>query len=148
MKLIAILTTLAVATIGEFASAQHHHPAATAVTSTNYKVDASNVDLDGVAVAVDEADDTARKLKLHDMLTSVMDIMEKEEFGLTTTAAGDDRRLSIATDNGLYFLLLAIVVLLADFFGYEEYLPLSKSAKSEGSAKSSKDSKSVSLMLN
>ena len=71
----------------------------------------------------DKVDDTAaRKLKLHDVLTSVKDIME-EEFGLDlTTTDGSGRRLSKShkSDKGIDIIdkvFLLIVLLLVEFLG-------------------------------
>ena len=97
MKLTNILITLVVS--GGLASvqAQHHLPA-TSNANINGGINSptnGNIDIEGVAVITDKADDTTRKL--HDILTSVKGIME-EEFGLTTTNGdGSGRRLSRAT---------------------------------------------------
>jgi len=80
------------------------------------------VDIESVATISEEADDTARKLKLHDVLTSVKDIME-EEFGLTTTDGdGSGRRLSKShkSDKGIDIIdkvFLLIILLVAEFLG-------------------------------
>ena len=142
MKLFTIVTTLL---ISGFAStsvhAQHHVP--TAATSNYNGINSptanSNVDLKGVATIGDEADDTARKLKLksklhdmltsvlhgdeaddtarklklHDKLTSIKDIIE-EKFG-SVTAAGGGRRLSKShkSDKGIDIEIIIEGVLLA-----------------------------------
>jgi len=119
MKLFPTLIALAVS---GFANAQHHLPAA-ATSNINGGINSptsSNVDIESVATISDEADDTARKLKLHDVLTSVKDIMENE-FGLTTTD-GSGRRLSKShkSDKGIDIIdkvLLLIILLVAEFLG-------------------------------
>ena len=79
MKLIAILTTF----VGGLASvhAQHHLPvAATSNANINGGINSptnGNINIEGVATIIDEA--TERKL--HDMLTSVKDVMD-EKYGL------------------------------------------------------------------
>lgn len=181
MKLFAIFTTLLVSGLASV-HAQHHLPAA---ATSNYNGINSptngNIDMDGVATITDEASDTARKL--HDVLTSVKDIME-DEFGLDLIDAlgGNGRRLSKShkSDKGIDIIdkvLLLIVLLLVEFLGlgggYDTSMldgllgtgeeegtadeitaahhghdgSSSKTAKSEGtdaSAKTTKESKSVS----
>ena len=119
MKLFPTLIALAVS---GFANAQHHLPVA-ATSNYNGGINSptsSNIDIDSVATISDEADDTARKL--HDVLTSVKDIME-EKFGLTTTDGdGSGRRLSKShkSDKGIDIIdkvLLLIILLVAEFLG-------------------------------
>ena len=186
MKLINIITLVV---SGGFASvqAQHHLPATSKANingGINSPTTSGNVDIKGVAVITDKADDTTRKL--HDILTSVKGIME-EEFGLATAVGdGSGRRLSkshksdkgIGIEEVLQGLVLGIVLLLAEIFGHEGYNTSmlngllgstgeeedtadeitaahhggssSKTAKSggtDGSAKASKESKSVSFVL-
>ena len=117
MKLFPTLIALAV---GGLANAQHHLPAA-ATSNINVGINSptnGNIDMEGVATITDEASDTARKL--HDVLTSVKDIME-EEFGLTTSD-GDGRRLSKShkSDKGIDIIdkvFLLIGLLLVQFLG-------------------------------
>ena len=190
MKLIAILTTL----VGGLASVhtQHHLPSA---ATSNYNginsPTSGNVDIEGVATISDEADDTTAR-KLHDVLTSVKDVMD-EKYGLDLIDAlgGSGRRLSKShkSDKGIDIieevlaLVLIAVFLLVDFLGLgggydtsmlDELLgdageeeddiadeitaahhghddgSSSKTAKSEGtdaSAKTTKESKSVSCNI-
>ena len=132
MKLIAILTTL----IGGLASvqAQHHAPApATFNANINGGINSptnGNIDIEGVATIIDKANDNTER-KLHDMLTSVKDVIE-EELGLDLIDAlalggNGTRRLSSKTNksgkaiiDGVDELLLAlavIVLLLVQFLG-------------------------------
>jgi len=119
-----LLPTLIALVVSGFANAQHHLPAA-ATSNINgiNSPTSSNVDIDSIATISDEADDTARKLKLHDVLTSVKDIME-DEFGLDLIDAlgGNGRRLSKShkSDEGIDIIdkvLLLIVLLLVEFLG-------------------------------
>ena len=133
MKLIAILTTL----IGGLASvhAQHHAPApATSNANINGGINSptnGNIDIEGVATIIDKANDNTER-KLHDMLTSVKDVIE-EELGLDLIDAlalggNGTRRLSSKTnksgkaiingvDDLLRTLVAAIVLLLVELFG-------------------------------
>ena len=101
MKLSSILSlaaTIGTSTITLFTSAQHHNPPSkfNGINSPTNSIVPNDVDV-GVAaddVAVDEADDVSRKLQddKHDMFAMIEAVMD-EEFGLTTTTAGDGRRL-------------------------------------------------------
>ena len=103
MKLIAILTTL----VGGLASvhAQHHVPApATLNANVNSGINSptnGNIDIDSVATIIDKANDNTVR-KLHDMLTSVKDVIE-EKYGLDLIDAlalgGNGRRLSSKTNK-------------------------------------------------
>ena len=134
MKLIAILTTL----IGGLASvhAQHHVPApATFNANINGGINSptsSNIDIEGVATIIDKANDNTER-KLHDMLTSVKDVMD-EKFGLDlidglVLGGNGTRRLSkshksdkgIDIINEVLALVLIAVFLLVELFGYEGY---------------------------
>jgi len=123
MKILSILSlTVGTTTLFTSVHAQHHLPAA-ATSNINGGINSptsSNVDIESVATIIDEANDTERKL--HDVLTSVKDIME-EEFGLTTTDGdGSGRRLSKShkSDKGIDIIdkvFLLIVLLLVEFLG-------------------------------
>ena len=101
MKLSSILSlaaTIGTSTTTLFTSAQHHNPPSkfNGINSPTNSIVPNDVDV-GVAaddVAVDEADDVSRKLQddKHDMFAMIEAVMD-EEFGLTTTTAGDGRRL-------------------------------------------------------
>jgi len=184
MKLFPTLIALAV---GGLANAQHHLPAAATSNingGINSPTSSNVVDIEGVATINDEA--TERKL--HDMLTSVKDVMD-EKFGLDLIdALGSGRRLSKShkSDKGIDIIeevFLLIILLLFEFLGlggggYDTSMldgllggageeeddiadditaahhghggSSSKTAKSEGtngSAKTSKESKSVSIVF-
>ena len=187
MKLFPTLIALAVS-VGGLANAQHHAPApATLNANINSGIKSptsSNVDIEGVATISGEA--TERKL--HDMLTSVKDVMD-EKYGLDFIDAlgGSGRRLSKShkSDKGIDIIeevFLLIILLVVEFLGLgggydtsmldgllgstekeEEDIAdeitaahhghggsSSKTAKSEGtngSAKTSKESKSVSIVF-
>jgi len=127
MKLIAILTTLVLG----FAStnAQHHlPPSATSNANINdggiNSPTSSNIDIDSVATIIDKANDNTER-KLHDMLTSVKDVIE-EKYGLDLNDAlglgGNGRRLSKShKSEGIDIIdkvFLLIVLLLVEFLGY------------------------------
>lgn len=80
MKLFPTLIAVAVSISG-FASvhAQHHLPPS---ATSNANIDgginsptSSNIDIEGVATIIDKANDNTER-KLHDMLTSVKDVIE------------------------------------------------------------------------
>ena len=123
MKILSILSlTVGTTTLFTSVHAQHHLPAA---ATSNYNGINSptngNIDIEGVATIIDEADDNTER-KLHDVLTSVKDIMD-EKFGLDlTTTDGSGRRLSKShkSDKGIGIIeevFLLIVLLLVEFLG-------------------------------
>ena len=133
MKLFATLTTLLVGGLASVHAQHHLPPSATSNANINGGIKSptnGNVDIDSVATIIDEANDTERKL--HDMLTSVKDVIE-EKYGLDLIDAlalggNGTRRLSSKTNksgkaiiDGVDDLLLAlvavIVLLLVEFFG-------------------------------